>query len=137
MPIAKKKKKERKIHITKDANEEIVEAVTRSKATFSYTFSHENKAFSGLDIIVYYEETDRFDQMNDDAIKCVTSFEVDGSSIVANISSLCVAVEDLILSSVRDYVYIDDEEYKFIIYRIMHNVKHFIYSNDMKFKGEK
>jgi len=137
MPATKKKKKERKIHITKDANEEIIEAITRNKATFSYVFSHEDEAFSGLDIVVYYEETDSLDRMKDGTSKCVTGFEVDGSAIIADIPSLCEAVENLIISSVKGHVYIDDEEYEFIVYRIMHNVKNFIYSNDMKIKGDR
>ena len=129
MPAKKKKKIERKIKVTKTAEEEVVGAITLRKATFSYVFGNDDGNFAGMDIIVYYDELDDFDTMKDETQKTVLAFEVDGSTINPDISILREYVEDLI--SIFP-VPIDVEERTLIVDRIMHNVKHFIYVNTMK-----
>jgi len=133
MPTKAKKskpKEESKIKVSKEAAEEIVSATTRRRATFSYTLSYEDEPFGGLDILVYYDEIDDFNQINNGIQKVVDHFEVDGSSVVADLKLLESSVEDLIILFSQD-VKMTTKEQKHIVYRIMHNVKNFIYSNEM------
>jgi len=125
-----KPKEESKIKISKDVGEEIVCSTTRRRATFSYTLSYLDVPFAGLDVLVYYDEIDDFEQMDDERQKVVNHFEVDGSSIVSDLKLLESAVEDLVNSF--KHIKITAKERENMIYRIMHNVKNFIYSNEMK-----
>jgi hypothetical protein len=134
MPTKAKKSKPKeksKIKISKEAEEEIVCSTTRRRATFSYTLSYLDVPFGGLDILVYYDEIDDFEQIDDDRQKVVDHFEVDGSSIVSDLKLLESAVEDLVNSFKHKDIKVTAKERENMIYRIMHNVKNFIYSNEM------